>query len=128
MVFCLHGYAPDACIDPRGQERATDPLAVMTVVKLPCGYWKSNQDPLEEQSMLLTTESSLQPLTDTLSLHNLKLLLFISISLENYYHLLFLTLLFLTLAFLILLSDLFLNVPFGSHDIQCLILVDTWVF
>jgi hypothetical protein len=29
--------------------------------KPPCGYWELNSGPLEEQSMLLTTESSLQP-------------------------------------------------------------------
>jgi hypothetical protein len=28
----------------------------------PCGFWDLNSGPLEEQSMLLTTEPSLQPL------------------------------------------------------------------
>lgn len=29
----------------------------------PCGYWESNPDLLEEQHVLLTDESSLQPLS-----------------------------------------------------------------
>ena len=32
--------------------------------ELPCGCWELNLGPLEEQSVLLTTESSHQPLTD----------------------------------------------------------------
>ena len=32
----------------------------------PCGYWELNSGPLEEQSVLLTTEPSLQPLKQIL--------------------------------------------------------------
>ena len=32
--------------------------------ELPCGYWESNPGPLEEQTVLLTTEPSLQSSKD----------------------------------------------------------------
>jgi hypothetical protein len=32
----------------------------------PCGHWELNSGPLKEQSVLLTTESSLQPWEQTL--------------------------------------------------------------
>ena len=35
--------------------------------ELPCGRWELNPGPLEEQAVLLTTELSLQPLTDPFS-------------------------------------------------------------
>ena len=46
---CLHTH----------QKRAYDPIA--DVCEPPCGCWELNSGPLEEQSMLLTTEPSLQP-------------------------------------------------------------------
>jgi hypothetical protein len=42
-----------------GQKRAPD--LIIEGYELPCGCWKLNSEPLEEQSVLLTTEPSLQP-------------------------------------------------------------------
>ncbi|EDL09734.1 RIKEN cDNA A230091H23, isoform CRA_b [Mus musculus] len=41
------------------QKRASDPIA--DAWEPPCGCWKLNSRPLEEQSVLLITEPSLQP-------------------------------------------------------------------
>jgi hypothetical protein len=41
------------------QKRAPDPIT--GGCELPCGCWDLNSGPSEEQSMLLTTEPSLQP-------------------------------------------------------------------
>jgi hypothetical protein len=42
------------------QKRASD--LIMDGCEPPCGCWDLNSGPLEEQSVLLTTEPSLQPL------------------------------------------------------------------
>jgi hypothetical protein len=41
------------------QKRASDPIT--DVCEPPCGCWELNSGPLEEQSLLLTAEPSLQP-------------------------------------------------------------------
>jgi hypothetical protein len=41
------------------QKRASDPI--IDGLKPPCGCWELNSGPLQEQSVLLTTEPSLQP-------------------------------------------------------------------
>jgi len=41
------------------QKRASDPIT--DGCETPCGCWELNSGPLEGQSVLLTTESSLQP-------------------------------------------------------------------
>jgi len=46
------------------QKRASDPIT--DGCEPPCGCWELNSGPLEEQSMLLTTEPSLQPLNAVL--------------------------------------------------------------
>jgi hypothetical protein len=42
------------------QKRASDPI--IDGYEPPCGCWELNSGPLEEQSLLLTVEPSLQPL------------------------------------------------------------------
>jgi hypothetical protein len=44
------------------QKRASDPIT--DGCEPPCGCWELNSGPLEEQSVLLTTEPSLQPLSE----------------------------------------------------------------
>jgi hypothetical protein len=46
------------------QKRASDPIT--DGCEPPCGCWELNSGPLEEQSVLLTSESSLQPRFDLL--------------------------------------------------------------
>jgi hypothetical protein len=41
------------------QKMASDPIT--DGCELPCGCWELNSVPLEEQSVLLTTDPSLQP-------------------------------------------------------------------
>ena len=43
----------------RHQKRALDPIT--DGCESPCGCWELNSEPLEEQSVLLTTEPPLQP-------------------------------------------------------------------
>jgi hypothetical protein len=43
------------------EERASDPMT--DGCETPCGCWELNSGPLEEQSVLLTAESSSQPCT-----------------------------------------------------------------
>lgn len=50
-------------------------LVVTDICKLPCGGWDSNQCPLEEQPILLTVESHLQPLSG-ICVHSVLLSLF----------------------------------------------------
>jgi hypothetical protein len=45
---------------PRHQKRAPD--LIIDGYELPCGCWELNSGPLEEQTVLLTSEFSLQPL------------------------------------------------------------------
>jgi hypothetical protein len=44
---------------PAGQKRAPD--LIIGGYKSPCGCWELNLGPLEEQPVLLTTETPLQP-------------------------------------------------------------------
>ena len=44
------------------QKRASD--SITDGCEPPCGCWELNSGPLEKQSVLLTTEPSLQPLTN----------------------------------------------------------------
>ena len=44
---------------PAGQKRAPNPI--IDGCEPPCGCWELNSGPLEEQTMLLTSEPSLQP-------------------------------------------------------------------
>ena len=44
---------------PSGQKRAPD--LITDGCEPPCGCWESNSGPPEEQSVLLTSEPSLQP-------------------------------------------------------------------
>ena len=46
---------------PAGQKKAPD--FITDGSEPPCGYWKLNSGPLEEQAVLLTSEPSLQPPT-----------------------------------------------------------------
>ena len=48
-----------ACM-PAGQKRAPD--LIIDGCQPPCDCWELNSGPLEEQSVLLTSEPSLQPL------------------------------------------------------------------
>ena len=52
---------------PEGQKRAPD--LITDGCEPPCGCWELNSGPLEEQSVLLTAEPSLQP--EQLSFHML---------------------------------------------------------
>jgi hypothetical protein len=53
------------CSAQGGQKRALDfpGIGVTDSCEPPCGCWELNSEPLEEQSVLLTTEPSLQPLS-----------------------------------------------------------------
>jgi hypothetical protein len=53
-VFCLHVCLGEGVRSPKA--RITDGCELL------CGYWELNSGPLEEQSVLLTAEPSLQPL------------------------------------------------------------------
>jgi hypothetical protein len=53
-------YECSAAYTPAGQKRAWDPLT--DGCEPPCGCWELNSGPVEEQSVLLTTEPSLQPI------------------------------------------------------------------
>ena len=44
---------------PAGQKRATDPIT--DGCEPQCGCWELNSGPLEDQTMFLTSEPSLQP-------------------------------------------------------------------
>ena len=44
---------------PAGQKRISDHF--VDGCEPPCGFWELNSEPLEEQSVLLSTEPSLQP-------------------------------------------------------------------
>jgi len=50
---------------PAGQKRALD--LITDGCEPPCGCWKLNSGPLEEQSVLLPTEPSLQPLSSLMN-------------------------------------------------------------
>jgi hypothetical protein len=52
-------YEYTVAVFRRHQKRGSDPITVGR--ELPCGCWELNSGPLEEQSVLLTAEPSLQP-------------------------------------------------------------------
>jgi hypothetical protein len=55
VCVCVH-----CCCLQTHQKRAADPLT--NGCEPPCGFWDLNSGPLEEQSVLFTAESSLQPM------------------------------------------------------------------
>jgi len=59
FLYYLFNVCEDTVAVFRHQKRASDPIT--DGCEPPCGCWELNSGPLEEQSMLLTTESSLQP-------------------------------------------------------------------
>lgn len=65
FILCIWVHCP--CLHTH-QKRASD--TITDGCEPPCGFWELNSGPLEEQSVLLTTESSLQP--PSLSCFNLK--------------------------------------------------------
>ena len=58
-LLCVHC----SCLQTH-QKRASDPIT--DGCEPPCGCWELNSGPLEDQSVPLTAESSLQPLVLTL--------------------------------------------------------------
>ena len=56
FILCMGVHC---CCLQTHQKRASDPIT--DGYEPPCGCWELNSGPLEEQSVLLTTESSLQP-------------------------------------------------------------------
>ena len=65
FIVCI--WVCSSCLQTH-QKRALDPIT-----KPPCGCWELNSGPLVEQSVLLTTEPSLQPLCYFFETLNLKL-------------------------------------------------------
>ena len=61
LFFIYYAYSVLPACMPPGQKRAPDFIAGGCVP--PCGCWELNPGPLEEQSVLLTSEPSLQPPT-----------------------------------------------------------------
>ena len=63
-LFCLHISICTACVCGDHSGQASDPLQMelQLVVSWECGCWELNSGSLEEQTVLLTTEPSLQPL------------------------------------------------------------------
>ena len=61
VLFCLKIYLfyVHCCCLQTHLKRASDPIR--DGCQLPCGCWDLNSGPLEEQSVLLTTEPRLQP-------------------------------------------------------------------
>jgi hypothetical protein len=57
FILCIGVYC--SCLQTH-QKRASDPITY--ACEPPCCFWELNSGPLEEQSVLLTTESSLQPM------------------------------------------------------------------
>jgi len=58
IMYISYSFLP-ACM-PAGQKRAPD--LIIGGYEPPCGCWELNSGPLEEQTVLLTSEPSLQPL------------------------------------------------------------------
>ena len=58
FIYYVYSILP-ACA-PAPQKRALD--LIIDGCEPPCGCWKLNSGPLEEESVLLTAEPSLQPL------------------------------------------------------------------
>ena len=54
LIYYVYNFL-SVCM-PTGQKRAPDPIT--DGFEQPCGCWKLNSGPLEEQSMLLTSEPS----------------------------------------------------------------------
>jgi hypothetical protein len=57
-LFIFYICVQCSCLQPH-QKRASDPIT--DGYEPPCGCWELNSESLEEQSVLLTTELSLQP-------------------------------------------------------------------
>jgi hypothetical protein len=55
-IYYVNSILP-ACV-PAGQKRAPD--FIIDGCEPPCGHWELNSGPLEEQTVLLTSEPSLQ--------------------------------------------------------------------
>ena len=53
LVFCLHVHLCEGV--------GSSGTGIVDSFELSCGWWKLNLRPLEEQPVLLSTESSLQP-------------------------------------------------------------------
>jgi hypothetical protein len=61
FIYYLNTILP-ACVSA---SQKSSPDLIMDGCELPCGCWELNSGPLEKQSVLLTSESSLQPLVLT---------------------------------------------------------------
>jgi hypothetical protein len=59
LVIVCYVYSLLPAHLPPSQKRR--PNVIIDVYKPPCGCWELNSEPLEEQSLLLTSEPSLQP-------------------------------------------------------------------
>ena len=59
MSMSIHVCAPHACLVLVEGVESPRP-GVMDDFELPCAHWKQNLDPLAEQQVFLTTETSLQ--------------------------------------------------------------------
>jgi hypothetical protein len=66
-LFCFY----DLFIYFMYQKRVSDPIT--NGCEPPCGCWELNSGPLEEQSVILTVDPSLQPRTATLIKENISL-------------------------------------------------------
>jgi hypothetical protein len=53
------------CIVPAEEDVGASGTGITDGCEPPCGYWGSNPDPLQEQSVLVTAEPSLQPPTQS---------------------------------------------------------------
>jgi len=58
FIYCMYVSTLSHCLQT-DQKKASDPIT--DGCEPPCGCWELNSGPLEEQSVLLTTEPSLQP-------------------------------------------------------------------
>jgi hypothetical protein len=67
-LFYLYIRVHCSCFQTH-QKRASDPIT--DACEPPCGCWDLNSGPLEEQSVLLTAEPSLQPLYSVICLFTL---------------------------------------------------------
>jgi hypothetical protein len=78
--FILFIWIHCSCLQTH-QKRASDPIT--DGYEPPCGCWELNSGPLEEQSVLLTAEPSLQPLLHSLN-SNMVSSLNVPLSMVNY--------------------------------------------
>jgi hypothetical protein len=66
FFFCFLMHECSTVYTSEGQKRASDPF--LDGCEPPCGCWEFNSGPLEEGTVLLTTEPSLQPPVSTFCL------------------------------------------------------------